>query len=172
MISLNSSMNYDIGYPNTFSSNHDEPYCQREIHSHTINRHAPLPNVYTSRTGFYPPSSDLRSHVYPVPPVSSRQLSLLPTQPTVIKDMPDTYEIYHTKEFHNQRRLSFNDYGARSRQLSRSGDCVFDPVPTYHTTSVPPVDPIPFKSSQQYLPEQSRTNSDDKSSTDISFGDR
>lgn len=172
MISLNSSMTYDIGYTNTFSPNHDESYSQRDVHTHTINQHDPLSNIYASRAAVYPPGSDMRAHSYAIPRASGRQPSLLTSQPTAVKVIPDVYEIYDTKDFNANRRLSVNGFEMRPRQLSRSGECVFDPVPTYHGAYGPQAESIPFEASQQYIHEQSRLTSDDTSSTNSSVGDR
>ncbi|GAB5586506.1 hypothetical protein Unana1_01406 [Umbelopsis nana] len=111
------------------------------------------------------------AHSYAIPRASGRQPSLLTSQPTAIKVIPDVYEIYDTKDFNVNRRLSVNGFEMRPRQLSRSGECVFDPVPTYHGAYGPQAESIAFEASQQYIHEQSRLTSDDTSSTNSSVGD-
>lgn len=166
-------MNYDIVYP--FSPNHDEPYPQREMHLHaTVNQHDPLTNMFTARaSGYYPPAGDLRTSAYTMPQRAlGRQPTLLPSQSNAMKDIPDTYEIYETKDFGLQRRFSANDFEPRPRQLSRSTDCMFDPLPTYHTGSGPSVDSMVYEASSSCYHDQNRMNSDDTSSTSSSIGER
>ncbi|KAG2187135.1 hypothetical protein INT44_004805 [Umbelopsis vinacea] len=142
------------------------------MHLHTtVNQHDSLTNLFTARApGYYPPAGDLRTNAYSLP---QRALGRQPTllQSTSMKDIPDTYEIYDGKDFGLQRRFSANDFVPRPRQLSRSTDCMFDPLPTYHTGSVPSVDALPYEASSSCYHDQNRMNSDDTSSTSSSIGE-
>ncbi|CAO3682339.1 unnamed protein product [Umbelopsis ramanniana] len=129
--------------------------------------------MFTARaSGYYPPAGDLRTSAYAIPQRAlGRQPSLLSSQSNTMKDIPDTYEIYETKDFGLQRRFSANDFEPRPRQLSRSTDCMFDPLPTYHTVSGPSVDSMAYETSSSCYHDQNRMNSDDTSSTSSSIGE-
>jgi hypothetical protein len=161
-------MNYNIGYQDAFSPNHQAAYGQRRILPPHIGHHQQLPNTYPHRLDIYTHADIHRPSPFPLPNDSSKQASIFSPNNTPMKEIQNPYEVFNNAA---TQRISVAGADAHSRKLSRSSEgCMYDPTPTYVNTSSERLQHL--ESSQHYISDCNRLHSDDTSSTSSGTGDR
>lgn len=161
-------MNYNIGYQNAYSPNHQTAYAQRRNLPPNIGHHQQVPNTYPNRLDIYTHADIPRPSPFPQPNESSKQVSMYSPNTTPNKEIQNPYQVFNNAASH---RTPFAGADVHSRKLSRSSDGgIYDPTPTCVNTSS---DPLPhLVSSQHYISDCNRLHSDDTSSTSSGTGDR